>query len=493
MKITIANKKLISKPQTNLEKAKYFKNIEFKTGNFTVSSFKKIVENGCTITYLYNDDSFNRDNSYMKNNYRGTQFICVDIDSCEINPNSFVESINYKPTLYHTTFSNLTPQKENKWCFHLIYCFDNIIEGEENFKKVFDTITEDYRNYVDECAKDCHRCIFTSNPTLENYIYVNNDIIYNVDDFLKEEYDDLDCFFDGDSKCLKNLPCSHINSHNNIQAEEKNETPKKNDWNLEEEFFSDLNSMRRGDFLTKYLLKYPYFNCSVADDRQIRETNNGIVYEDWRGHEYYEVPSKYRYINGKHQIVKIPNGNRTKSLMYDCLCFMKCIRNITKEYLVTMLLNEVYKYYDNTDGELNNYKILGIAKYGWNMKNEINIEPLKKKFKIRYSIEVSKRKAVGIVQKLQKDEEIGNIIDLDASIEENMKLMKEYGLSIKKTRLIQFCNDYDLRMHTDKEIRNNEIMKLYEENKTISLRQLEKLCKEQGLKISFQQLQRIIK
>jgi hypothetical protein len=115
MKISIANKKLLSKPQSNIEKAKYFKDITFKSGNISKDTFLKVIETGCTITYLYKDSEFNRNNSYMKNHYLGTQFICVDIDSCDINPIEFVEGLKYKPTLLHTTFGNLTPQKQNKW------------------------------------------------------------------------------------------------------------------------------------------------------------------------------------------------------------------------------------------------------------------------------------------------------------------------------------------------------------------------------------------
>lgn len=503
MKISIANKKLLAKPQTNLEKSQYFKDIEFTTCDISLSQLSKIVKNGFTITYLYNDNQFTRDNHYMKDNYIGTEIIVVDVDSCDIAPQDFLQSIKYKPTVLHTTFSNLTQQKGNKYCFHLIYCFDTIIKNEDNFSTVFNQITEDYQQYVDSCAKDCHRVIFTSNSTLSNFEIYQNNNIYKVSDFLPtsedEDIDNIDEFISKNRIGKKSKSAYILTSTNNIQAVEKKfpqdklTKNKPNNWNLDETFWEDLNSMTRSQFLDKYLDIYPYINRSLPTQEQIKTTNNGITYEDWRGIEYYEVPSKYRFINGKHQVVKVPNGNRTKSLMFDALCFIKCIPSITKEYLVTMLINEVYKYYDNNDKELNNYKILGIAKYAWDLKDNININPIKKTFKIQYSMEVSKRKAVGLINKLMKDEEIGNLIDVLSSVEDNLKIMKENGLSITKTRLNQFLNEYQIDLKTNKELRNEKVIELYEKNNHPSSRELEKICKANGIKITYKTIQSIIK
>lgn len=498
MKLTLANKKLLSKPKTNLEKATYFKNIYFKTGEFTLSTFKKIIEHGFTITYLYKDSEFNRDNSYMKNNYTGTQFICVDVDKCTISPSEFNKFITYKPTLLHTTFSNKTEAKENLYCFHLIYCFDDVITGEDNFRLVFDKITCDYAEYVDNCAKDCHRVIFTSNSTLPNYELIENGIIYKVNDFIDStpsvEFDDLDNFFSEKPSVCKKQSSSILNTSNNIQASSKKQTVdlKHNDLHLDDNFFTDLNTLQRGAFLSKYLDIYNYINRTLPLKEQVKETSNSIIYEDWRNYNYYEVPSKYRFVNGEHKVVKVKQGNRTKSLMFDALCFIKCIPNITKEYLVTMLINEVYKFYDNTDKELSNYKILGVAKYAWNMKDEINIEPLPKKFIIQ-AANMNKTKAVGLINKLMKDEEIGNNIDLMLSVEDNLKAMTSSGLKLTKKRLLQFCNEYELDLMTDKEIRNNKVLTLYRQNPNISLRKLEVLCKDNGINIKKDAISKILK
>lgn len=503
MKISIANKKLLSKPETNLDKAKYFKDITFKSGNISKDTFIKCIETGCTITYLYKDSEFNRSNSYMKNNYKGTQFICVDVDSCNVNPIEFVEGLKYKPTLLHTTFGNLTPQKQNKWCFHLFYIFDEVIKGEDNFRFVFDKLTEDYSDYVDNCAKDCHRVIFTSNKNLPNYICKDYGIIYKVKDFLStvvEEFVELDNFFNENQVGKKIKDASILTTTNNIQAteksfpKEKSDKISRNDWNLNEDFFTDLNTLKRSDFIDKYYSDR-ISSHTVITDEMIRYTDNGIIYADLRDVDWYEVPSKFRFnpTTGKSSISKVQNGNRTKSLMFDCLMFLKCNPTISKEELVVALINEVYKYYNNTDKELSNYKVLGIAKYGWNLKDNIQVEPLKKKFKILVSDSMKKITATGVINKLMKDEQIEENLDYTKTLEDNIKLMKENGIKITKNRLQQFLKDYEVTLKTDKQIRNEKIISLYRENPTLSSRKLETLCRENGINVTYKTIQGIIK
>lgn len=83
MKISISNKQLDAKPGKQ-EMGKYFNGLTFKTYNFNPNDFKSIIDKGFTITYLFKDNEFDRSNHYMSFNYIGTQFICVDIDGCNI-------------------------------------------------------------------------------------------------------------------------------------------------------------------------------------------------------------------------------------------------------------------------------------------------------------------------------------------------------------------------------------------------------------------------
>ena len=47
-------------------------------------------------------------------NYIGTDFIIIDIDSIDLTMDEVIDRASYKPTIIHTTFSNLTEKKNNK-------------------------------------------------------------------------------------------------------------------------------------------------------------------------------------------------------------------------------------------------------------------------------------------------------------------------------------------------------------------------------------------
>lgn len=496
MKLTLANKKLNQKPQTDLEKGKYFKDIQFKSGNFQISDLEKIVGNGYTITYLYKDKMFNRSNSYMKNNYYGTQFICVDIDSCEIEPKTFVESIKYKPTVLHTTFSNLTAQKGFKYCFHLLYCFDEVIEGENNFNKVFESITEDYKQYVDKNAKDCHRVIFTSNSNLEGYEYIYYGNTYNVTDFIQNT-DEIDTFFNQDNNCLKNDSLNISISSNNISKESKNRQTKikvKNDFKLENEFFNDLNTLERSAFIDKYSDRYIYVTETLIPNEMYIDG-----YADLRNTNYYIVPSaQYRWNGEKMEVTKIKNGMRNTILWMDAIAFMNIIPNITKEHLVYLLVKEVYMHFINADGQMNNWFIVNKAKEVWNNIDTLDCKPIKKSFKIDKNYWLQRGynnwlEVARIIRKQMKDNDFGSMYDFTLTVEQNIKIFKEYGIKTKKQTLIKWLKDNGLDYVTDKDQRNQMIIDLYNENNSRSSREIENLCRENGIKVGKDTILKVIK
>lgn len=497
MKITLANKKLTQKPLSNVDKAKYFKDIQFKTGNFRPEDFTTIISNGYTITYLYADTEFVRDNSYMKNNYIGTQYIVVDVDKCDIKPQDFVESIKYKPTYIHTTFSNLTAQKDFKYCFHLIYCFDTIIEGEDNFNKVFNLLTSDYSEYIDNNAKDCHRVIFTSNSTLDNFEIYHNDIIYNVKDFLNntqtEEFDNIDTFFNSNDNCLKNDSSNKSTLSNNLSENSKNRQnqnedrkPIKNTFELDSAFFDDLNSLDRGTFISKYSIEYPYITETIVPEHLYI---NG--YADLRSEDYYIVPSaQYRWdsVNNKAVIDKVKNGFRNTMLFLDAIAFMKIIPNITKEYLVYLLITEVYKNFINADNQLNNYFIVNKAKEVWNNIDNFDLKPIKKSFKIDKGYWLQRGynnwlEVVNIIKKDMKSNDFGSLYDFNKTVEDNIKEFKEYGIKTTKKTLIKWLDSNNFEYVTKKDFRDKTIIYYYTEDSNRSSREISQLCKQDGVNV----------
>lgn len=513
MKVSIGNKRLNDKPVSQKEKGFYFKDLKFKTGNFKTCDFEHIVGNGYTITYLFRDSEFDRSNNYMSKNYLGTQFICVDVDGCDIHPTDFVESIRYKPSVIHTTFSNLTERKNNKYCYHLLYFFDDIIYGEDNFNLVFNMLSDDYDSFVDQNCKDCHRVIFTSNSDFSNYVYEDFGLTYKVEDFIyndnvNERYDDIDDFFNKSNESsswekMSSLNKSYISPINllseTIISQDKYEenSPKENMFNLDEGFHNDLYSMKRGEFIEKYSMIYPYFRETQIDESRFV---NGYV--DLRNEEYYDVPtSRWRWDtkNNRPYIPKVEKGNRNKMLWIDTCCLMKIQPDITKEHLVYLLISEVYRNFDNSDGEMTNWFIITKLKEVWDNLDKIKVRPLKKSFKIDkdYWLERGYTKddwlsVIQIVMKEMKCNDIGGLYDLSLTVEQNLDMLKHYGVRTTKRTLIKWLEEIGQPVITDKQVRNNMVLDMYKQDTSRSSREIERLCLEKGVKVSYRTVQNII-
>lgn len=500
MRISIGNKRLEDKPVSQREKGRYFKDLSFKTGEFRNSDFKQIIGQGLTITYLFKDKEFDRSNNYMSVNYVGTQFICVDVDGCDVPPTDFVENIRYKPSIVHTTFSNLTERKNYKYCYHLLYFFDDIIYGEDNFNMVFHMLTDDYYSFVDKDCKDCHRVIFTSNSSFSDYVYRDYDLTYKVDDFIKKKYDDISDFFSSSTEkeyCKKTVSQDKSTiSSINLSSETKI-LQEDNKFSLNDGFWNDLYSLKRSGFIEKYSMTYPYFRETCVDqDKYV----NG--YADLRDMDYYDVPtSRWRWDvkNNRPYIPKVEKGNRNKMLWVDAVCLMKIKPDITREHLIYLLIAEVYKNFDNEDEQMSNWFIVNKAKEVWDKIDNLNARPLKKSFKIdkHYWLEkgytnqdwllVSK-----IIMKEMRCQDFGDMYDLSLTVEQNVAMFCEYDIKTTKRTLVKWCEENDIPYETDKQRRDRMVMAVFNEEPCRSSREIAALCEQMGIKVSHATVVKII-
>ncbi|MDE6648510.1 MAG: hypothetical protein K2K45_01105 [Muribaculaceae bacterium] len=489
MKLSISNKNLKQKPTTQKEKSVYFKDLKFKTEDLSIEAIKEIIDTGYTITYLYSDNEFDRRNHYMTKNYLGTQFICVDIDKCEIPPAEFIKHVQYKPSVMHTTFSNLTERKDYKYCFHLLYFFNEVIYGEDNFHYVFNLLTEDYNDFIDRQAMDCHRIMFTSNSSLNNYEYYDYGIIYRVNDFIRAGDNDWDKISAADI---------YNNSKNNIS--EKTDLSRQvycstSSFTLDKEFYQNMFTMNRSEFIYHYSSTYPYITETYVDPGRYE---NGYV--DLRHEDYYVVPTaQYRWDSERQKpyIPKIKEGSRTKMLWYDALCFMKIVPEITKEYLVYLLTAEVYRNFDNEDKQMDNMFIINKCREVWNSIDTITVKPMKRSFRIdkNYWIERGMDNWLSITNHIRKQirsNDFENLYDCSLTIEQNITEFKKFGVITTPKTLKTWLENNGIPYITDKEMRDRTVIKLYEEDKSRSSRELERLCKEHDVEVNYRTIQRIL-
>lgn len=529
MRITYSNKVLKTKPK-GAELGKYFgkqgtsTRIKFKTMECQMEDLETIVANGHTLAYQYVRDDVMGD---RKKNYIGTDFIIIDIDSTDLTIDEIIDRTTYKPTIIHTTFSNLTENKNNKYCYHLIYCMDETLYGEDNFNYAFSHFSIGIENLVDQKAKDCHRITFTSNSSLPKYqykflgnIYSTSDIINTTEsltingkevsqpklsDLLITKGDISDesnkynssISYSLDTKSefyVKKMNSSSIfYFSDNMKEEEKNLTDKKGDWGLNKKFIYDLSKMNRKEFICTYSEVYDYI--TFTPPTTTTKTEEGIVYADYRNVEYYELPSLWRINDsGERERKKIEIGGRTTQLYVDINLFLLIKPDITKEHLVYEVVKDVFENYKNTDRQFTNHYILSMINNVWKKKNEFIGHPIPKKFKIlRYADGMTQMACVGIVRKLMKDDSIGSVIDINLSIEENLVEFGKMGMKIKKNRLMQFIKDNHLDefIKSDRQIKEERVLEIVKTNPNTSLRKLAEMCKEQNILVSYETIRKI--
>ncbi len=499
MKVTYSDKTLTHKPQ-KWEIGKYFgkkgtaNRIQFNTEDLEPEDFEYIISNGHTLSYqVKGNDAMNR-----KENFIGTDFIVLDIDSTDLTINEVLEKAAYTPTIIHTTFSNLTEQKQNKHCYHLIYCLNETLYGEENFNYAFSQFSEGIEDLVDPQAKDCHRITFTSNSKLPNYEYRYLGYTHSAptkgDTHSSETNSLVSCFdITDNSSVKKNHSTSLYYSQYNMNEEDKNLTHQDYTYGLDSTFFYDLNNLSRKEFLYQYSTIYDYI--TYTPPTVTCETEEGIVYADYRGIDYYELPSLWRVNeDGERKRNKIEIGSRTKQLYVETNLLLLIKPDLTKEHLVYEAVRNVWENYNNTDRQFSNHYILSIIDNIWNNKGSFTSPPIPRNFKIlKCPLGMNKPACVGTVRRLLKDESIGNIIDINLSLEDNLKELRKYGVKIKKDRLKRFIreNHLDQYIKTEKQIKEERIAEIIKNNPNASLRTLGDLCKKQNIQVSHETIRTI--
>lgn len=448
--------------------------IKFNKYSLTPDQLQDIIGNGHVIGYFC-DDVMCR-----KSSYKGTQYIVVDIDEVTYTATELMQMMKYTPTVLYTSYSNLTATKNYKYCYHLIYIFDQILWGEDNFYKMFNLFTTDYKTLIDTNAKDCHRITFGSNSKLPNYQYIYTDTIYKVDDY--KEY----------------LAKTNYVRENKQENKKISKTPKSNSTIItkespkfehpENEFFSDFYDLSFEKFLIKYCLTY---TAAYSTPVTFEE---GKSYVDLTQTDYYVVNAgKYRWDNTlkKNVINKVVDGHRHNQLYKDAVQFLAITPQITLEGLVYSLCHDYYHYYIHTNCSITKKTIVDLALEV--MKMQYKGYKTNKKMMVNkdyFGTEVSKYKMIGQAAKDWKDEQILMMYDVEESLEANLKNIREF-LPVKKERIIQCLHRKHIEYKTQKEIDEKQIKDNIDLNKSVreNLKFLEKNVK----KISIGKLQKIMK
>lgn len=396
IKVCLSVESYSIKPSSSvIEKMKFVNN-----DNLSLEEFIDFLKNGRCYTSLM------KNNHRNKNNFICTNLLTYDIDHSTVPMGEYVEALSILPTFCYTTPSNA----DGDYRFRLCFVLNNDICSVDEFYAVSRSFAEqlglrfvDKRSFLGEQ--------FWNGSSAGVFIIFNNIINLNL---ININYSYKRTSTGSNSKSIsQTITC-------NLQHNSLNDTFE-TDQQLKEDFFS----LTYNEFVKKYINNYPNIEKTPVE---INEDEPIIYYPD----NYYEIRRPWQKINGQTMKIKDREGRRRK-LYLNGLIRRKINPDITFENLLVNLVYEFDTYYIN-DGNAISQKII------WDittnvMKNEINDSDLgkpKHKFFVNplYCIKhnMSPKEVLGMTR--NKKQYIGEFYDFSKTDNENLEIMKEYGLDV---------------------------------------------------------------
>lgn len=365
----------------------------------TIEEFAAAIAAGHSFCALMQDNRRNR------NNFVCTTMLVYDIDHCDTTMGDYLSKLQLMPTMAYTSPSN----REGDYGFRLIYLLDfKICTLDEyytysvSFSKQLMMKDVDEHSYLGEQY-------WNGNSHCEMVLYNN---ILKKDDILIDNTFQRSYSFKGNSTLHSKVSYSPNKEHHNILC-------------ASDTFINDYWNLSLLDILTKY--DYPNqmkTNIEYSDDDPI------IYYPE----DYIEITRPWKKING--ETLKISDGNsRRKKLYTNALLRRAICPDITFDNLLYNIVWEFYHYYLNDGNRIDKKTLYDIVNNA--MQQDIDLSRLKSG-KPRYKFFVNRRYCEKynmtpqqVMGKLRnKKQYIGGLYDPSLTDQQNVDVMKEYGLKI---------------------------------------------------------------
>lgn len=410
-----------------------WKSVKYQRQNLTIREFVGLVKKGYCFCQCFNTKAEvfgvteKRDSNFMSG-----QMFFVDIDDSQIPLAEFVSRQSKKPTVAYTTPNNHTKKSNWLYRFRLCYLLEEPIPTVEAYGMVYDSIlrliSKDISSFrmKDNCGRKASQQ-FGGNA-LSDCELIENSIVYSLSDFPFQNNNVSSLF----------LLFSNGNTHTNKEDIEITDY----------EFISDTEQLKIWELLDKYRDRYQHFDHTelhFENGYALIPDNYQEIYRSWYYHTFEKNNGEVLKISTlkKHR----DKENRRYKLFIAGLIMKKIMPTITYEHLLYNLFYEVYHFYDNADKVLNNATLTSIAKG----IIQIPIEDirLQSKCKKRFLVDKSFCAEYGIkpnsykntVRKMLNDEEIGSLYDCSLSVKDNLQLLNEMGVKVKKTKLYDWCKE----------------------------------------------------
>lgn len=407
--------------------------VQYSKRRMNIGQFIELVKKGYCFCHCFDVPICSTLEQRDKRNdkFKEAYMVFVDVDDSVISMRDFIAKLSHKPTVAYTTPNNYTEKSDWKYRFRLCYLLTSPINKVDEYKSAYLTLISSIETDIlgfhnkDNCGQSASQQ-FGGNGSGNCEIW-QSDEVYNPIDLI------------GAVPTSKSEPISHKTAPANVM----------NDVPISDfEFMADFNKLDPFDLIRKYHEAYPFF------DRTPLEYVDG----------YAILPPNYTQINRKCtfdsffkdngkvktwlKVKKVMDGEGRKKKLYTAALIRKQILpQISVEHLLFNLVCDRTYFFDNSDRELSNARLLDIAKRVVATPLEDIHIPLyrPKEYEVdkdycrQYNITPNEMK--NRVKKILKDQQIGGCYDCGMSVKDNLRMMKEMGIKIGKSRLYQWCSE----------------------------------------------------
>lgn len=457
----------------------------------------KEIKSGHVFAHVFkvkDEQRFSSFRNFSNSNFLSTNIVPMDLDSVSIEMDDLIKNLTIQPTILYTTFSH--EDKPSQRRYRLLYVFNNPINGKQEYQSVYNAIASKIREDLKGCEEldDEKLDIHMRNCT---QVFIgsksNCDLIINYTTYDKRRFISISS---SNSSKVDNVKMDEVDNSINMPIETNKETltnttkkekPKSNNnstknsnsnniytslyysskWKtIEEEYtitnrefiesFKSMHSQNVSSaavpLLQKFKNNYPIFD---GEKIEFNEDGYSVLKED-----YKSIIRIWEYdaITRKNNIKKVKVGNRKKHLFNNALRFLD-LREISFDYLLYLLCFEAYNYFEKPK-EFYLKEIFEVAfdAYKTNLEgnNFIFFAPNEKKIKVDkdwcLKNGMSAKSLARHAQKVETDKKIAEFYDENLSVKENLKILQENGVEVKKSKLYNYIKELNLPQKSIKEI-----------------------------------------
>lgn len=414
---SFSTQKFDHKPDRNTEVGK----IRFSRIYTDVDGFAEGIAKGYCYAPIFTSATFGMSDK-TDANFSYSPFVSIDIDHTQVDMNTMVNGLEYKPTIAYTSCSN---GQDGKFSYRLIYFFNDKINSTGEYANYVHTLLAANQIPIDEIDK---RSLKASQYYNGNGCGNINLSIYNI---VYDKIDFIDYYKDYSSNTSnESINITHIHPHTTNMTYD--------DTFKDKQFEADYWSMKMEDILIKYLDVYP--NIEHTPLPEVSDDTPYIVLPA----DYIEIRRHWTSKDDGRAIKLKDKEGRRHKLYINGIIRRKINPSITFDNILYNLLYELVYYISNYDAEniIGKREIYNIARSVMeaDLTRSDGMKGTSRRFVVNpnYCAKhgVSKKKVTPIAAyALGNGSKIGELYDCSKTDKENLELMKQHGLEISLVTL----------------------------------------------------------